>query len=169
MPGHMYQFSYFMTLKDMHPIRSLVTHTSNAEGWANYTERIAVNYVADEDYANFYDVMETFSELFHIKADIGIHYYGWGLDELREHVDMYFGGVSDDSLSDIYTMIVHNPATYPTYYLSTLYIKQFKDKAMKELDEKYNDKDFHEAFLSSGSASFNIIKKEIDKYINSKK
>ncbi len=169
LPGHMYQFSYFMTLKDMHPIRSLVSHTSNAEGWANYTERLAVKYVSDQAYADFYDMMETFTELFHIKADIGIHYYGWNLPEFRELLDTYFVGIDEETAQSIYTMIVHNPATYPTYYLSTIYIKNLKEKAQQELDEKYSDIEFHEAFLSSGSASFNVIEKEIEKYINSKK
>ena len=168
-PGHMYQFSYFMNLKEMHPIRSLISPSSNAEGWANYTESLAVKYVSDQTYADFYDMMETFTELFHIKADIGIHYYGWNLPEFRELLDTYFVGIDEETAQSIYTMIVHNPATYPTYYLSTIYIKNLKEKAQQELDEKYSDVEFHEAFLSSGSASFNVIEKEIEKYINSKK
>lgn len=168
-PGHMYQFSYFMSLKDMHPIRQLFTLSSNAEGWANYTEKRAVAYVSDADYQAFYSAYSTLTEIVHIKADIGVNYYGWSQTEMADFFKQYFGELSSETISSIYTNFVTNPAVYPTYYLSSLYFEDLRMQAQKALDDKFDLRDFHQAILNAGSASFDVLQRHVDAYIKSRK
>ena len=168
-PGHMFQFSYFMSLKEMHPIRQVFTLSSNAEGWANYTEKRAVSYVSDADYQAFYSAYTTLTEIVHIKADIGVNYYGWGRDEMADFFKGYFGELSSESIRDIYTNFVTNPAVYPTYYLSSMYYEELRTQALKALDDKFDLRDFHQAVLNGGSASFNVLQTQVDNYIKTRK
>ena len=169
-PGHMYQFSYFMNLKEMHPIRSLISPSSNAEGWANYAENEAVKYVSDNDYKAFYTAMDTLQNIIMIRADIGIHYDGWNLKAFEDFMNEYYDFSSQPgALLESYVQVAHLPAVFPTYYLSSMHIRDLKLMVQQELDEKYNEKEFHRAFLNVGGASFDIIEEQLKEYIKSVK
>lgn len=166
-PGHMYQFTYFMELESMHPIRDLITTSANAEGWANYTEKRSVEYVSDASYQSFYAAYQTITEIAHIKADIGVHYHGWGREELADYFSTLFGELDAEDVDDIYVNLVTNPAVYPTYYLSSLYFESLRSQVEKELDDAFDPIAFHKVVLDAGSASFNIIEKRVNEYLES--
>lgn len=169
LPGHMYQFTYFSDLKDMHPVRNLITTSANAEGWANYTEKRAVEYISDSDYQKFYSAYQLLTEIAHIKADIGVNYHGWSKGEMSEYFETMFGQLDSEAIDEIYINFVTNPAVYPTYYLSSMYYEELRAKAQKELDDKFDVIEFHKAVLDGGSASFNILEKKVNQYIKDNK
>ena len=165
LPGHMYQFNYFLGL-DMHPIRMLYTQSSNAEGWANYIESIAYSYVEeDEDLVDFARAYNSFLQIMYIDMDLGINYDGWSYEEFYEYFEQNFGITEDTDVEEMYVYFAHNPAVYPTYFLSTLYINDMKDQVKKAKGSDYSEKEFHEVFLKSGSVGFDLIQKQIDAYI----
>lgn len=162
-PGHMYQFTYFQDLPN-HPIRSLVSNGANAEGWANYSEQyIELMVGVGSDQAQFNKAYNQILQIMHIEMDLGINYYGWSYDEFKDYILNNIGLDSDEELKEIYLNFVHNPATYPTYYLSQLYIEDLKVSYFKAKDDTKLDKEFHEAFLSYGSTSFDVIEKGFKK------
>ena len=164
-PGHMYQFNYFLE-KGFHPVRQLYTSNGNAEGWANYIESIAHFFINDDktfvEFANMYNQLV---QILHLEMDLGINYDGWSMDQFSEYVGENFGIEDTTVIKDIYVDFAHNPAVYPTYYLSSLYIQDLRDQYEMALGKKYDIKEFHKSFLDFGSASFDIIEPEFKKMI----
>ncbi|QIK85704.1 DUF885 domain-containing protein [Erysipelothrix sp. HDW6B] len=167
-PGHMYQFSYFKTLKDMHPIRSLISPSNSAEGWANYAEKLAVKYVHDEKFEEFYNAYMTLIETIHIRADIGVHYEGWTMEQFGTYMSDFFT-LDEAGLESFYYQIIQTPAVYPTYYLSNLYIRDLKKTTKDALGSQYSEVEFHKVLLDSGAASMDIMEQQMQAYIKTKK
>lgn len=168
LPGHMYQFNYFLGL-GMHPIRNLFHDSGNAEGWANYTEKLAVKYTTDDE--ALYEYITLYSrliELIHVQMDIGIHYEGWDLQAFSDFVNDNFTGVDDESIASMYLNFVHTPAAYPTYYLSSLYLQQQKERVQKALGTDYSEIEFHEQVLEVGSAPMTLVIRHLDRYLEKK-
>lgn len=161
-PGHMYQFTYFLNLPS-HPLLKVFTSSANAEGWANYSEQY-IDYMLglDEDQADFNQAYSSIVQILHIEMDIGINYYGWSIDEFKEFVGENFGDMEEEEVLDIYKTFVHNPAAFPTYYLSNLYIQDLKTLYYKDNPDAI-DVDFHKEFLKYGSVGFDVIEKGFEK------
>lgn len=155
-PGHMYQFTYFLNLPS-HPLLKVFTSSANAEGWANYSEQY-IDYMLglDEDQAEFNQAYSSIVQILHIEMDIGINYYGWDIDEFKDFVISNFGLEDEEEVLDIYKTFVHNPAAFPTYYLSNLYIQDLKTDYFKNNPDSI-DVDFHKEFLKYGSVGFDVI------------
>lgn len=170
MPGHMYQYSYVMGIKEMHPIRRLMGQSSNSEGWATYAEHIAAKYIFDEGYHSFKGAMDTLQNVVFVKADIGVNYHGWSLKEFTDFMLQYFElDANDSAIKDTYVQLANTPGVMATYNLSSMYINDLKSMVMKELDDSYDEVEFHRAFLNVGSASFNVIEEELKKFIASER
>lgn len=156
-PGHMYQFTYFHDLPS-HPIMKLYTSSANAEGWANYSEQyVDLMLDLDPNQANFNKAYNGILQALHIEMDLGINYEGWNIEKFGEYLLGNFGIEDLESVEEMYEIFVHNPATYPTYYLSSIYIEELKNVYLKENADWAYDVDFHEAFLKYGSVGFDII------------
>ena len=164
-PGHMYQFNYFKTLEAMHPIRSKFSLTANLEGWATYIENRSVAYVSDAKYQAYYQAMATLGQISYIEADIGIHYYGWTLEQFARFMKENFGDVSESAIYGLYLECVTNPTTYPAYFLSSLYFEDLRTQVESALGESFNARKFHKLVLDPGSASFNFIQQKVDEFI----
>jgi uncharacterized protein (DUF885 family) len=170
MPGHMYQYSYFMGIEGMHPVRRLIGESSNSEGWATYAENIATRYVHDEGFLGFKEAMDNLQNVVLVKADIGVNYYGWTLQEFTDYMLKYFElDANDKALKDTYIQLANTPGVIATYNLSSMYISDLKLMVMQELDDRYDEVEFHRAFLNVGSASFDIIEYELKKFIASER
>lgn len=162
-PGHMYQFTNFLNSKS-HPIRNIYTSSANAEGWANYSEQYVDRILIEEkDQVEFNRAYTSIVQILHIEMDIGINYYGWDYEVFTDFAQTNFGISDDETLKDIYLNFVHNPASYPTYYLSQLYIEDLKTKYFQAHDDTTLDKEFHEAFLKYGSTGFDVIEEGFKK------
>ena len=156
-PGHMYQFTYFNNLPS-HPVMKLFTSSANAEGWGNYAEQyVDLILELDHNQAAFNKAYTNLVQALHIELDIGINYKGWTYEETETFVSTNFGDLDAEAMSELIHTFVHNPTTYPTYYLSSIYIEELKNVFLKEHSEWAYDVDFHKAFLEYGSVGFDII------------
>lgn len=160
-PGHMYQFNYFIQKnKEQAPVRSLLNYSGHAEGWANYVENRGIAYLYDEEYYDFYQAITNLNKIMEIRFDIGVNYEGWTPEEFYSEVVEASGNKNLDmeTTNPIYRYLAHTPAAAPTYYLSSLYIEEMRQEYLKN-HEGATNKQFHEAFLDLGPASFDTIDK----------
>lgn len=167
LPGHMYQFSYFITLNN-HPIRRLYTDSGNAEGWAKYAERQALYFVAEDKLAQYADYYTQLNELIYIQMELGVHYLGWSFEEFKSYMSSNFNLEDRDieqELLDTYLYTVHSPAVNSTYYLSSQYFEEEKNVMKKAIGEKYTDLMYHEWVLSLESAPMDVVSQYMKRYI----
>ena len=58
---------------------------------------------------------------------------------------------------------------FEPYYVGFHELDKLKTKAMEALGEKFDDKAFHEAILTSGNAPFSVVERNVTTYIDANK
>lgn len=162
-PGHLYQNCYFQSLNPA-PVRSVINCGGYSEGWATYAELYSYSIAGiDKDVAKLM-VQNTIATLcVYGKADIGVNYMGWDFKKLQEFLSDY--GFSKSQSRTVFDSMVAEPANYLQYTLGYLEIEELKKEAQNKLGSKFNLKDFHQFFLSTGAAPFSVIEDYLGKWI----
>lgn len=162
-PGHLYQNCYFQSLNPA-PIRSVINCGGYSEGWATYAELYSYSIAGiDKDVANLM-VQNTIATLcVYGKADVGVNYMGWDFKKLQEFLSDY--GFSKSQSRMVFDSVVAEPADYLQYTLGYLEIEELKKEAQNKLGDKFKLKDFHQFFLSTGTAPFSVIEDYLGKWI----
>lgn len=166
-PGHMYQHTYFKQQKNIPTIRYLIDYNGYSEGWATYVEWNGYKYapIEDKTVLEYKSLNDRLTSVFVCLMDIGIHYDGWDYDDYKEYWNQNFGEVSEDSMLEQYNLFLETPTNYLQYYLSGFLFQDLYDKAEDKLNDKFSAVKFHDVILSTGPASFKILEKQVDKYI----
>lgn len=159
-PGHLYQTTYYAGL-DTDPLRSALNFGGYVEGWATYAEMCSY-YLSPlaSDEAALLQHNASFILGLYALSDIGIHYQGWTLMDTVSFFSNY--GITDtDTVTQIYNLIVSDPGNYLKYYIGYLEFLELKKEAISEWGDSFTQLRFHEAVLSVGPASFNVIRNHI--------
>lgn len=169
-PGHMYQHTYFKQQKDIPTVRYLIDYNGYSEGWATYVEWNGYKYatVDDKSLLEYKSINDQLTSVFVCLMDIGIHYDGWDYDDYKEYWNTNFGEVNEESMLEQYNLFLETPTNYLQYYLSGFLFQDLYNKAEEKLGNKFSAVDFHDVILSTGPASFDILEKQVDKYIEKK-
>lgn len=171
-PGHMLQSAYYMST-DPEPIRTVLNFLGYKEGWAMYACYDALSYYTfegasnSENVAKLYQINDEINYLVCGRIDIGINYEGWSLQDAKDY--LVGKGLSGDAADGLYTTLVGDPAVYQSYSTGYYELKEIRDYAEEELGSKFDLKEFNTVVLETGPCQFNILKQQVDKYINTKK
>jgi len=169
-PGHMYHYAYMYS-----NIESAYTKTLGndafVEGYAVYAQIEAMDYLDDmhQAYKELSKVSTGLSYADYTLADIGINYYGWSKSEMRDFFTDIGYSLNEEDVTDIYDYLRCCPTTYAPYGYGYLRVTDMRDRAMKELGDKFTKLDFNTALLKPGPVPFFIIENYVDKYISDNK
>lgn len=157
-PGHLYQNVYFNRTAPS-PIRCLLSYTGYSEGWATYVEMDSYFLSGiEQTLAAFLSANNLASLCMYGKVDIGVNYYGWDLSKTSSFLAQF--GVEDaEAIKEIYQSMIAEPGNYLNYILGCIEFKELRARAEKKLGKNFVLKDFHEFILSTGPASFDILKR----------
>lgn len=161
-PGHLYQTTYFLS-QNPDPIRTVLNFGGYVEGWATYTEMMSY-YLApiSKEEAVIQQKNASIILGLYALADIGIHEKGWSEEDTLAFFFQY--GIGDkDSISEIYQLILGDPANYAKYYFGYLEFLELKKEAMTRWGENFSQKRFHKFVLDIGPAPFDLIREELEK------
>lgn len=162
-PGHLYQTVMTYTYDYPH-IRSILNYGGYVEGWATYIEMMAYDYAGlDEDVASFLSHNQAATLSLYASSDIGLHYYGWTEEEMKEFWAGY-GITNETVINEITQLILSEPGNYLKYYVGYIEFLQLKDYAKDLFGSDYSEKQFHQTVLDIGPASFTILEKYLPKY-----
>ncbi len=156
-PGHLYQNVYFHSVCDL-PIRSLLNYPGYTEGWATFVELHSYNYAGlTEEAATLCAANQAAILSLYATADMGIHYDGWTLDDTATFFATY-GFSDEETIRDIFELIVGEPANYLKYYIGYLEFHDLQEDMKKQNPDRYTDSDFYEKVLRIGPAPFGILR-----------
>jgi uncharacterized protein (DUF885 family) len=163
-PGHMYQFVYFLS-HDPEPIRALLDFSGYQEGWATYVELMSYDYYDyDNDaYADLERINSELSLLISARVEIGVNYEGWTLDDTSDYLNN--NGFNGDAASSIYDYVIAEPVNYQMYILGWLEFKALRDEAEETLGDNFDEQEFHEVILDAGPCQFFLLEKLVDDYL----
>lgn len=159
-PGHLYQTTYFASTNP-DPLRSLFNFKGYVEGWATYAEMCSYYLSSyDKAYAALLQKNNSLILGLYAMADIGIHYQGWNLERTVQYFKDY-GIDHEETIQEIYELIVGDPANYLSYYVGYVEILDLKQEMIQKEGNKFTQKNFHRKFLNIGPAPFDIVREKM--------
>lgn len=163
-PGHHFQLAIQQELTGIPKYRSqriFSGGSAHSEGWALYTERLAVEQGWYEgDVPGLLGALG--SELFRARrlvVDTGLHTKGW---TRQQAIDYGIGAQEVERY-------VAWPGQANAYMIGMLRIIDLREKAKKELGEKFSLAAFHDLVLGAGSVPLDVLVELVDGWIAQRK
>jgi uncharacterized protein (DUF885 family) len=168
-PGHHMQISIAQELTDLPQFRRQGGYTAYVEGWALYSEKLGkeVGFYQNpfNDYGRLQDEM---LRAIRLVVDTGLHAKKW----TRQQVVDYF---HDHSAQD--EVEVQNetdryivwPGQALGYKIGSLKITELRERARKELGDRFDIRAFHDEVLGAGALPLDVLEKRINAWIAGRK
>ncbi len=159
-PGHLYQNMYFNSM-DYCNFRKILQFTGYSEGWGTYAEYYSYRWMEENsDSVNMLNCLsEQLNLAFSALLDVGIHYYGWSVEDTADFCEEMLGYGSEEReyVQEIYDYILYDPGAYLDYYVGYLEIRKMAEEAEETLGDAYEAKEFHTFILEFGPAPFTVM------------
>ena len=165
-PGHHHQIAHSLENEELTLYRRFGYYTSAfAEGWALYSEILALEAGLAENPYDELGILQ--SELFRanrLVVDTGMHYKRWTREEAMDYMKSVTGMSDTEVRVEIERYIVW-PGQALSYKIGMIKILELRERAKKELGDKFNIKDFHSAVLDHGNPPLFIVEEMVEKMI----
>ncbi len=159
-PGHHFQLAIQQELKGLPKFRTQRIFgggSAHAEGWALYTERLAVEQGwYKDDVPGLLGALG--SELFRARrlvVDTGLHSKGW---TRQQAIDYGIGAAEVER----YTVW---PGQACAYMLGMLKILELREKAQAALGDRFSLPAFHDVILGTGSVPMDVLASVVEQWI----
>jgi uncharacterized protein (DUF885 family) len=169
-PGHHMQLSVQQQLTGLPKFRLHgLGFNAYTEGWALYAEQLGKEVGFYQDPVSDYGRLS--SELFRavrLVVDTGIHSKGWTRDQV---VDFFrkSGAVDEPTIQSETDRYIAWPAQALSYKLGQLKFRELRERARKELGEKFDIRTFHDEMLNGGTLPLDMLEARTDKWIAQQK
>ena len=168
-PGHHMQIAIAQTLPDLPPFRQQAGYTAYIEGWALYSERLG------KEVGFFQDPLSYFGHLSdellradRLVLDTGVHYKHW----TREQMVAFFhehSSQDEPSIQSETDRYIAYPGQALAYKLGQLKILELRERAKKELGDKFDIRHFHDEILDGGALPLDVLDARVNGWIEEQK
>jgi uncharacterized protein (DUF885 family) len=168
-PGHHFQIAIQQELKGVPTFRKLLPFTAYAEGWALYTERLAWEMgMQDKPLDNLGRLQAEMFRAVRLVVDTGMHHKRWTRERAIEYMLAMTGMPETDVVAEIERYLV-NPGQALAYKVGMNAILDARERAKRELGDKFDLKGFHDVVLKSGSMPMTLLNRQVDDWIAARK
>ena len=164
-PGHHMQVAIAQELPDIPEFRRQGNYNAFAEGWALYSERLGKEVgFYQNPYVDYGRLNDEMLRAIRLVVDTGLHYKKW----TREQVVQFFHDhsatdeVEVQSETDRYIVW---PGQALGYKIGALKITELREKARKELGDKFDIRAFHDEVLGAGALPMDVLEQRINDWI----
>jgi uncharacterized protein (DUF885 family) len=166
-PGHSFQAAVAMEapVPNRPAFRKQTYFSGYGEGWGLYTEwlgsRIGIYRTPYEEFGReSYEMWRAVR----LVIDTGVHHYGWSrqraIDYLASHT-----ALSQHEVETEVDRYISWPGQALAYKLGELTLRRIRAKAEQQLGPKFDQRWFHDKFLSLGSVPLPVLEHEFDLWI----
>lgn len=168
-PGHHYQIALQQEMSGLPIFRSFVPFSVHTEGWALYTEQLMADlgFYQNDPYGDIGRLQAELFRAIRLVVDTGMHAKRWTRDEAINYMAANGGMAMSDVVAEIERYIVW-PGQAVSYKMGMMKFVELREKAKRELGDKFDIRDFHDVILESGSMPLPILERLIDEYIQQK-
>jgi uncharacterized protein (DUF885 family) len=162
-PGHHLQIALAREL-DLPTFRRALVFNAYAEGWAVYAERLAweMGLYEDDPLGNLGRLDFELARAARLVVDTGIHAKGWTRGEAAAYFEEATGRPSHPVAMNRYVVL---PGQGCGYTIGLLKMLELRQKAMDQLGNAFDIKEFHNLILSQGSIPLEILEEVVDDWI----
>ena len=164
-PGHHLDGAVTSQLKGIPAFRRFGGFTAWSEGWGLYAEKLAkdMGFYTDP-YRDFGRLQLELHRAIRLVVDTGLHDKRW----TREQAIAYVEQNSADAPGGI-VKAIERYAVYPgqatAYMIGRLKITELRDKAQKELGDRFTMAGFHDAILLNGAVPMDVLEANVNAWI----
>jgi uncharacterized protein (DUF885 family) len=168
-PGHHMQFTVAAELPDLPPFRKYAFFTAYSEGWGLYAERLAKEVGFYQDAYSEYGRLE--NEMWRavrLVVDTGVHHKHWSREQMveffRQHTAM-----DEPNIQTEVDRYIAWPGQALAYKLGQMKIIELRERARKQLGEKFDVRGYHDEVLAQGPVPLDILENQIEEWIAAQK
>ncbi|HEX8621069.1 MAG TPA: DUF885 domain-containing protein [Allosphingosinicella sp.] len=164
-PGHHFQIALQQELEGVPKFRRFGGYGAYVEGWGLYAERLGREMGFFQDpYSEFGHLSLELWRAVRLVTDTGLHSKRWS----RERAIAYFQANSLLSERDIVKEVeryINNPGQATSYKIGQLKIVELRERAKRELGDRFDIRAFHAAVLENGALPLDLLDEQIEAYI----
>lgn len=168
-PGHHMQISIAQELPTLPPFRQHAFYIAYGEGWALYAERLGEEVGLYEDpYSMYGHLQDDLLRAIRLVVDTGFHSKHWS----RQQVVDYFhanSGIDEPDVQSETDRYIAWPAQALGYKIGQLKFIELRERARKELGDKFDIRSFHDEVLSGGGLPLDVLELRINAWIATQK
>jgi uncharacterized protein (DUF885 family) len=168
-PGHHYQISLQMENTSLPEFRRILGYSSYTEGWALYTESLGKELGLYTDPYQYFGMLSAeMHRAIRLVVDAGMHTQGWTREQAIQYSKDHEAETEENIIAEIERYMAI-PGQALSYKIGQLKIRELRNKAEKELGDKFNVAQFHNQVLESGSLPLSVMEEKINRWIESVK
>jgi len=167
-PGHHLQFSIANELTELPGFRKFgADYNAYSEGWAFYSERLGkeVGFYQDP-YSEYGRLENEMWRAVRLVVDTGVHYKHWSREQMvdffRRHTAM-----DEPNIQTEVDRYIAWPAQALCYKIGQMKILALREKARRDLGDKFDIREFHDTVLDEGALPLDVLGAKIDRWIRS--
>lgn len=168
-PGHHMQIAIAQELQGLPKFRKYGEQTAYVEGWGLYSEKLP------KEFGFYQDPLQDFGRLSmellraaRCVVDPGIHYKHWTREQAIEYFMLNTAEPPGECVNAIERYIIW-PGQATAYKVGMNKILELRERAKKELGNKFDIREFHDEVLRNGAVTLSILDENIERWIESKK
>ncbi|MFZ5618863.1 MAG: DUF885 domain-containing protein, partial [Pseudomonadota bacterium] len=168
-PGHHFQIAIQQELEGVPTFQKFAFFGAYIEGWGLYAERLA------KEQGRFADPMQDFGRLQNemlracrLVVDTGSHSKKWTRQQMIDYMLANNPMTKEDAVKEV-ERYIDNPGQALSYKVGMIKILDLREKAKKQLKDKFDIRDFHDVVLKNGAVPLPILEELVDDYIVKKK
>jgi uncharacterized protein (DUF885 family) len=168
-PGHHLQLSISNEAKGLPMIRKVIGFSGYTEGWALYSEQLAVEmgiYKTDPR-GHIGMLHDALFRAVRLVVDTGMHHKKWSREQAVKYMAETMGDEESGSITEIERYVVW-PGQACSYMIGKITWLRARAKAQKALGKAFDIREFHDAGLLSGMTPLTVLEHAIDDYIVAK-
>ena len=164
-PGHHFQITIAQELQGVPFFRRVLPFTAYSEGWALYAERLAWEMGFEKDpLDNLGRLRDEMMRAVRLVVDSGIHYKHWTREQAITYMLDNTGMGEGDVTAEIERYFVA-PGQALAYKAGMIKILALREKAKKELGDKFKLSEFHDEVLIHGALPLSLLERVVDDWI----
>jgi uncharacterized protein (DUF885 family) len=165
-PGHHFQISTAMGLKGLPLIRQQTLYSAYAEGWALYAERFAaeIGMYKDDPWGDLGRLQGELFRAVRLVVDTGLHSQGWSRQQAIDYMVNTTGMSEGECVSEV-ERYMGLPGQALAYKVGQLKILELRERAKRELGDRFSLKAFHAVVLENGGVPLTILEQLVNEWI----